>query len=141
MARVTIDLPEHFQFATDVPVMTGHVNSGNHLGNDSLLSLLNEARARYVRSRGLLEYDRERKLMLVNADLAIVYQSEGRYGEQLHIEVAAYHFHRCGFDLVYRVTAQQGRSVALAKTAHILIDPASGAALSEPAGYFDCLRD
>ncbi|HCS29138.1 MAG TPA: thioesterase [Spongiibacteraceae bacterium] len=141
MSRVTLNLPEHFAYSTDIPLMVDHINSGNHLGNDSLITLINEARARYTRHCGLLEYDRETGLMMVNADLAMVYHSEGRYGEVVVIEVAATDFHRCGYDLVYRVADKAtGRAIASAKTAHILIDAVSGQTLSEPEGYFDCLR-
>lgn len=141
MSRVTLNLPERFAYSTEIPLMVDHINSGNHLGNDSLITLINEARARYTRHCGLLEYDRETGLMMVNADLAMVYHSEGRYGEVVVIEVAATDFHRCGYDLVYRVADKTtGRAIASAKTAHILIDAASGKTLSEPKGYFDCLR-
>ena len=141
MSRVTISLPDHFSYATEIPLMVDHINSGNHLGNDSLITLINEARARYTRHCGLLEYDRQTGLMMVNADLAMVYHSEGRYGEVMVIEVAASDFHRCGYDLVYRVADKaSGRAIASAKTAHILIDAESGKTLPEPAGYFDSLR-
>lgn len=141
MSRVSIYLPEHFSYSTEIPLMVDHINSGNHLGNDSLITLINEARARYTRHCGFLEYDRKSGLMMVNADLAMVYHSEGRYGETVVIDVAATDFHRCGYDLVYRVSEKaSGRAIASAKTAHILIEAASGKTLSEPAGYFDCLR-
>nr|WP_281388632.1 thioesterase family protein [Litorivivens lipolytica] len=121
--------------------MISQVNSGRHLGNDAVVSVLNEVRARFTRQQGLLENDPERGLMMVNADLAVVYQSEAHYGDILIASIAAVDFHRCGYDFVYRLTDKaSGRGIAVAKTAHILLDQTTGKPLSEPAGYFDCLR-
>ena len=121
MARVDIALPGAFPFKTDVTVYIGHINRGNHLANEALLSLLNEARVRFMSERktahpALAELD------WINADLAIVYKSEARHGEQLSIEIAATDFHRRGCDFIYRVSAGDGRLVAIAKTAMLVFD-------------------
>ncbi len=141
MARIEIELPDSFPFSTDIAVMVDHINAGSHLGNDSVVRLLNEARARYLRHCGLAESDSQRGLAFVNADMGISYRSEAFYGEVLRIAVAAVGFHRCGFDLVYRMSETgSGRLVTLAKTAHILVDTVARRAQAEPAGYFDPLR-
>ena len=46
MARVEIELPEQFPFATEIPIRISDINYGNHLGNDAVLSLAQEARVR-----------------------------------------------------------------------------------------------
>ncbi len=141
MSRVSIVLPEIFQFTTELPVLIGQVNSGNHLGNDALVSVMNEARVRFTRQQGFLENDVARGLTMVNADLAVVYQSEAHYGEVLVVSIAAVNFHRCGYDFVYRLTDKaSGRAIAQGKTAHILIDAEARKPISEPPGYFDPLR-
>ena len=48
MPRIRIDLPEHFNFVTEISVLIGHVNYGNHLDNALLLSLVSEARVRFL---------------------------------------------------------------------------------------------
>lgn len=141
MSRVSIALPETFQFTTELPVLISQVNSGNHLGNDALISLMNEARVRFTRRQGFLENDVARGLTMVNADLAVLYQSEAHYGEVLVVSIAAVNFHRCGYDFVYRLTDKDsGRAIAQGKTAHILIDAEARKPISEPPGYFDPLR-
>lgn len=141
MSRVSIALPETFQFTTELPVLISQVNSGNHLGNDALISLMNEARVRFTRQQGFLENDVARGLTMVNADLAVLYQSEAHYGEVLVVSIAAVNFHRCGYDFVYRLTDKDsGRAIAQGKTAHILIDAEARKPISEPPGYFDPLR-
>ncbi len=141
MSRVSIALPETFQFTTELPVLISQVNSGNHLGNDALISLMNEARVRFTRRQGFLENDVARGLTMVNADLAVLYQSEAHYGDVLVVSIAAVNFHRCGYDFVYRLTDKDsGRAIAQGKTAHILIDAEARKPISEPPGYFDPLR-
>ncbi len=123
-------------------MLISQVNSGNHLGNDAVVSLMNEARVRFTRQQGFLENDVARGLTMVNADLAVVYQSEAHYGEVLVVSVAAVDFHRCGYDFVYRLTDKaSGRAIAQGKTAHILIDAEARKPISEPPGYFDPLRN
>lgn len=141
MARLTIDLPEEFSFSTEVPVLISHINRGDHLGNDSLVGLLNEARIRYLQARQFNEY-RVQGPSIVNADLAVSYKSEAHYGETLKIEVAAAGFHRVGYDIVYRVTSvEDGRLIALARTSHILIDPESRRVTAVPAGFLAPLEE
>ncbi len=43
MPRVELELPERFQFVTEIPLRITDINYGGHLGNDALLSLLHEA--------------------------------------------------------------------------------------------------
>lgn len=122
MARVSIPLPEHFPFSMEFRVTINLINRGDHLGNDALVSCLNEARLQYLQAvlgTGSVNMG----FSMINADLAVIYKSEAFYGEVLNIEVAATEFSRHGCDLVYRVTEKQtGRLVALAKTAMLLFD-------------------
>lgn len=122
MARVSIPLPEHFPFSMELRVTINLINRGDHLGNDALVSCLNEARLQYLQvvfGTG----SENMGFSMINADLAVIYKSEAFYGEVLNIEVAATEFSRHGCDLVYRVTEKQtGRLVALAKTAMLLFD-------------------
>ena len=48
MARVKLQLPEAFTFSTDLDVRVSDVNYGNHLGNDRMVTLLHEARLRFL---------------------------------------------------------------------------------------------
>ena len=112
MARVTIDLPERFSFRTEVPIYIGHINYGNHLDNVALLSLVSEARVRFLASLGYTELDVEGAGILL-ADAAVRYRSEARHGETLVFEMTATGFHTYGCDLVYRALEKAtGRTVA-----------------------------
>ena len=116
MARIKLDLPEHFPFTIELQVRITDVNYGGHMGNDSLLGLLHEARVRFLEHHDLKELDIF-GLGIIMADSVIVYKSEAFPGETLNIAVGATDFNKYGCDVVYRVTEKtSGREVARAKT-------------------------
>lgn len=122
MARVRLDLPEEFEFSTEIRVRISDINYGGHLGNDSLLSLINEARLRFLNKNDFTESDID-GFGLIMVDAAIVYRSEGFYGEVLNIEVTTDEFSRYGCDFVYRITNKEtGKEIARAKTGIAFID-------------------
>ena len=59
MARVKIDLPQAFQFQTEIQVRISDINYGGHLGNDALLALLQEARVQMLKQYKWSEVDIE----------------------------------------------------------------------------------
>jgi acyl-CoA thioesterase FadM len=122
MARVTIDLPEQFPFSTDIPVRISDINYNNHLGHDSIIALIHEARVRFLNAHGFTELDID-GFGLVMTDLVVLYKAEAFYGEILTIEVAIQDFTKYGFDLVYRITNKETNTeVARAKTGVLIYD-------------------
>ena len=59
MARIKIDLPEKFSFTTSIPVRITDINYGDHVGNDTILSLLHEARVQFLKTFGYKEMEFE----------------------------------------------------------------------------------
>lgn len=56
MARIELSFPDDvFCFETRMQVRITDINSGNHLGNDALISMLSEARAQFLLSYGVSE--------------------------------------------------------------------------------------
>lgn len=122
MARVKVVMPSRFDFSIVMPIPIAFINRGNHLGNDSLIACLNEARIAFMLAQFGEPYG-VKGAMMINADLAVEYKSEAYHGDQLRIEVAADDFHKYGCDFVYRVSCvSDGRVVALAKTGMLLFD-------------------
>ena len=52
MARIKIDLPAKFSFSTNIPIRITDINFGGHVGNDTILSIIHEARAKFFTSFG-----------------------------------------------------------------------------------------
>nr|WP_220483010.1 thioesterase family protein [Rufibacter quisquiliarum] len=104
-----------------MPIRITDLNYGGHLGNDALLSLLHEARVRFLKEHGYSELDFG-GAGLIMSDVGIVYKGEGFYGDVLTVQVQAVEFSKYGFDLVYRLTNQNGREIAHAKTGMLCFD-------------------
>jgi acyl-CoA thioesterase FadM len=125
MARIKIDLPETFSFSTSFTVRISDLNYGAHVGNDTVLSFIHEARVRYLQSLGYRELDLE-GAGLIMADAALVFKNEIYYGDELLISIRAMEFSRVGFDLIYKIEKKPADQtlivVALAKTAMVCFD-------------------
>ena len=122
MARIKIEIPDKFIFQTEIPVRITDINFGGHLGNDSLLSIIHEARVRFLKRLSYSEVDLEGNGIIMT-DAAIQYKSESFYGDNLLIEIAVSDFSKIGCDIVYRITnTDSGKEIALAKTGIVFFD-------------------
>lgn len=133
MSRVKLELPETPLFVTDIDVRITDINYGGHLGNDSLLSLLHEARVRFLKHLGWSESSIGGVGILMS-DAVLVYKAEIRYGEILRIEVGVADVHACGADITYRVTSQ-GTEAARAKTGIVFFDHSARKVARTPAEF------
>lgn len=137
MARIKLELPEHFPFSTELRVRITDVNYGGHLGNDALLGLLHEARVQFLAHYGLSELDIG-GAGIIMTDSVIVYKSEAFPNERLTIAIAATDFNKYGCDFVYRVTERtSGREVARAKTGIVFFDYQKRAVQKIPPLFLD----
>lgn len=135
MARIKIDVPKEFPFSTDIALRITDINYGGHLGNDAVLSLIQEARLRFLMDHGFTELDVD-GFGLIMTDSAIVYRSEAFYGDVLTIEVAAQDFTKKGCDFVYRITNKAtGKEVARAKTGVLIYDYGRKKVVEVPAVF------
>lgn len=142
MARIQINLPDKFIFSTELPVRISDLNYGNHVGNDSILTLVQEARALFYRSLGFeSEVSLEGSVGQVVADAAIVYKAESFFGDTLIIEIAVKEFHKYGFDMLYRISNKgTGKEVARGKTGIICFDYARRKMAIMPIGLRESLK-
>ena len=118
MPRLSIDLPASFIFRTTIPVRASDLNYGNHVGHDSILTLMQEARISFYRLMGFTnELSFDGPVGQVIADVAVVYKSESFLGDVLICKLAVTEFSKYGFDLVYLILNEQtGKEVARGKT-------------------------
>ena len=102
MERIKINLPEHFNFSTTIHIRITDLNMGGHVGNDTFLSLLHEARHQFLKHHNYGELSFE-DFGLIMADAAIEYKKELSQGDEVKISVAAEGFDKFGFDLFYKM--------------------------------------
>ncbi len=122
MARIKLDIPEKLPFATEITLRVSDINYGGHLGNDRVLSLVHEARIRFLKSLGYAERNAG-GVGLIMADAAVVYRSQAFHGEVIRIWAGAGDFSRTGCDFHFRLENRDtGREVALAKTGVVCFD-------------------
>jgi acyl-CoA thioester hydrolase len=139
LARIKINLPEIFIFSTEIDVRITDMNYGGHLGNDALLSLLHEARVRFLKSLGQTELNFY-GVSLIMADAGIVYKTEVFYGDNLVIEMTAGDITSHGFDLIYCVRKGNQESAALAKTAMLAFNYETRKIESLPESFLQQLK-
>lgn len=137
MPRIRLEIPDALPFRTTIPVRITDINYGGHAGNDTILSLIHEARMQYLRQAGYSEMNIE-GIGLIMSDVAIEFKSELFYGDLVIASVGAGELTRVGFELVYKLEKEaQGKlqTVALAKTGMVCFDYSRKkiCALPEPA--------
>jgi acyl-CoA thioester hydrolase len=113
MNRIKINLPENFRFSTTITIRVTDLNYGGHVGNDSFLSLIHEARQQFLLSNGYKELEIA-GIGLIMADVMIEFKKELNYGDIVKISVAATDFDKLGFDLYYKMEVVNGEETVLA---------------------------
>ena len=123
MSTVQFELPDAFPYSTRLQVHMAYINYGAHVGSDGYLTIVNEARVRYLRYYGMKEFDAE-GMSLVITESYLKYLGESFPGDELEIHVAAKDFSRVGFDIYYKFfNLTTGKEVLIAKNGIVCIDP------------------
>jgi acyl-CoA thioester hydrolase len=122
MARAKLDISGELHFSTEIAVRITDMNYGGHLGNDTMLSLIHEARMRFLNHHGFSEADVD-GAGIIMTDVVIIYKIECFYGDILRFEVGVRDVAKSGCDIVYRITSKEtGNEIAIAKTGIVFFD-------------------
>ncbi|MCK5846828.1 MAG: thioesterase family protein [Bacteroidales bacterium] len=116
MARIKVMLPEKFSYSTQLDIRITDINYGGHLGNDSVLGMIHEARIRLLADKGFSESDID-GIGILMLDSVINYSAEGFYGDKLRIDVTVDEISNTGCDIYYRfVNIANEKIIVRAKT-------------------------
>jgi YbgC/YbaW family acyl-CoA thioester hydrolase len=142
MARIQLELPSDFKFSCELAVRASDLNYGNHVGNDAILTLMQEARIQFYQSLGYKnELSFEGSVGHIVADAAVVYKSEAFLGDALSIQVGMSDFSKYGFDMFYRITNKAtGKEVAWGKTGIVFFDYDRRKIALIPAGFLEKVK-
>jgi acyl-CoA thioester hydrolase len=125
MARIKIDLPAKFSFSTTIPIRITDINFGGHVGNDTILSIVHEARAKFFQHLGYDELNFW-GVGTIMSDVAIEYKDQIYYGDEILASVAVGEITKVAFDLFYKLEKKsidgKQTTVALAKTWMVCYD-------------------
>jgi acyl-CoA thioesterase FadM len=109
MERIKVPALKNCTFSTIIAIRITDLNYGGHVGNDAFLSLIHEARIRFLRGYGFSELDFA-GTGLIMADAAIEFKRELVYGNEVKISVAVTAFDKLGFDIIYLMEVKEGDS-------------------------------
>ncbi|HEY5772525.1 MAG TPA: thioesterase family protein [Chitinophagaceae bacterium] len=125
MARIKIDLPAKFSFTTNIPIRITDINFGGHVGNDTILSIVHEARAKFFQHLGYDELNFW-GVGTIMSDVAIEYKDQTYYGDEILASVAVGEITKVAFDLFYKLEKRsvngKQSTIALAKTWMVCYD-------------------
>ncbi len=106
MARIKLIPPNNFSFSTNIPIRITDINYGGHVGNDTFLSLIHEARIKFLAHYSLTELDFG-DASLIMSDISIEYKKELFYRDRLKVYVRITELHRAGFEIFYKMVKNE----------------------------------
>lgn len=115
MARIALDIPsDQLFYKTRQTVRSTDINGSGHLGNQAMISMISEARTRFMFYYGIRESSEEVGTMVT--DLATVYKSEAFVRDRLLFEMGLMDLNKYGGDIIFRITRPETETlIALAK--------------------------
>jgi len=120
MSRIKIERPEQFHFSCLIPVRITDINYGGHVGNDTVLSIIHEARMQFFKYFGYTEMQFAGTGMIMT-DAAIEFRNELFYGDMVIASVMAREFTKVGFELLYKLEKETLRQDESAKMVQVVV--------------------
>jgi len=137
--RIRLQEQPEYEFIHEATVRPRDVNFGGHLGNDSLIALLNEAELRMFNSLGFNEGKLgDDKTSYIVASIAVNYKTEAFMFDELIIDTHVSEPEAKGFGLSHRVR-RGGDIVALAEVYIVVYDYMIGKPTPVPDAFIKVL--
>lgn len=122
MERVKFKIENNPFFIWKSDLHVSHMNYGNHLANDKVLTLCHEARVRWLREKGFSELDIY-GLGLIQSDAMVMYKSQGHIGDSISVEISLGEYNTKAFNLFYKiVNLKDNIEIARIKTGMLNFD-------------------
>jgi acyl-CoA thioester hydrolase len=124
MAKIKLILPNKKIFSTTIKVRITDINYGNHIGNDSFVGIVHEARLQWLVQNNYSELNIG-NAGLIMAALAVEFKAEGFYKDEIVVDIFCGDITTAGFELYYQLTTKRGDKeiiLANAKTDMVCFD-------------------
>ena len=135
MPRIKISVPENFfDITIQIPVRITDINYGDHLGNDSVVSIIHEARMQFLQQHGFTELNIE-GIGLIMSDIFVEFKNESFYKDIIEVRMARGDVSKVSFELFYRLSVVRNNQqiiIANAKTTMVCYDYESKKVVSIP---------
>ncbi len=141
MGRIKIAMPANIIETVNIAVRITDINYGNHLGNDSLVSIIHEARVKWLKNHNYTELN-VAGAGLIMSDLMVEYLNESFYGDILNIAIAPGEISKASFELFYSIQTKREENnilIAKAKTGMICYDYNNKKVIAIPEGLKNIL--
>lgn len=128
-------------FRASLQVRIYDLNYGNHLGNDSLVSLLHEARVKFFKMLGFTELDICGIGILIT-NLVVNYKAEAFYEDNIEIAIEIGERYKTGLDLRYELRLRDSdREIAKALTTVTFFDYKKSKIVKIPQVFLDKIHE
>ncbi|HEY9546581.1 MAG TPA: thioesterase family protein [Solimonas sp.] len=136
MARLILQFAEdQYCYKTTLTVRITDINAANHLSNDAMISMISEARARFLYDFGITEPATGDTSVIVT-DLATTYRAEAHARDQLQFEIGITDMNRYGADIIFRITRPaDGTLIAMAKSGFVFFDYPASKVMAMPENF------
>ena len=124
MARLQLQLPQTLLATISIPVRITDINYGNHVGNNSIVEIIQEARVQFLQQNGFTELDVAGS-SLIMSELQGEYKNESFYKDRLDIDLYCGEISKVTFELYYKISTKRDQKtivIALAKTGMVCYD-------------------
>lgn len=136
MSRITLDFPAPAIYSHPLRLRIDDINYGQHLGHDTLVSLLHDARCGWLASHGLTELTVDgESLGWVVAELVVNYRAEAFYADELEVELAIGEIGSKGAEIYHRLVRKDGVEIAVAKVGVVFFDYVARKAAAVPENF------
>lgn len=144
MPRIKLFPPEKFfNIPIKIPVRITDINYGDHVGNDSLVSIIHEARMQFLQQHSFTELNIE-GIGLIMSELIVEFKNESFYKDVIEVKLAATEISKVSFELFYKLTCLRNKGdvlIAYAKTTLVCYDYESKKVVAIPGKLRDILVD
>ena len=112
MGRIRIELPENCIATFTIPVRITDINYGNHVGNNSLVEIIHEARMQFLQQYGFTEMNAGGSSLIMN-ELTVEFKNESFYKDDLEVRIFTGEISRVSFELFYSISALRNNRLTI----------------------------
>ncbi len=141
MPRVDLNELPSYEFHHPLTVRSTDINYAGHLGNESLLGLVHEARSQFLKRLGFNTIiNKKNKIGLIIADIAVNFKAEAFAGDKLVIDCQIKELGEKSFRLFHRIRNDK-LLIALVESGLVAFDYHLGKAVPIPESFLKGLED
>lgn len=140
MPHIKLHEQPHYEFTYQITIQVGHINYTGHLGHDSIVRILHEARATMFHTLDPDEFNLgDGKTGVITGDTVVTFKSEGFMFDTLGVESHIGEISPDGLRVFHRIT-RAGQLVALAEVGLIGFDYSTRAIVPIPETFSGALE-